>query len=191
MIIWLIAGYSGSGKTEAAKQMLEILPASTSTTFAKCVKDDVSTIYNIQRDTLETQEGKAAYIDTYESPSSEENEKDCRKTARDLLISHSSTMKTLYGDDIWAKYVASEIQSVYALYKHIVVHDWRYIDEYDTLRSRFPLATIKTVRIIRSSVRPMNVPSEHELDDFNTDIVLHNDTTIPDFISMLELVCEH
>ncbi len=177
MNIWLIAGYAGSGKSLAGEILYKLLsPTALLTAFAARVKDDVAELYKIPRQLLETQEGKASIIETNAGP----------QTARTLLIDHSARMKRVFDTNIWASYVADAIDASSA--HNVVLHDWRFIAEYDTLVRRFPNAHITTIRIIRHSVHPMNIPSERELDEFATQHVISNNETVDDLRELLEFI---
>jgi hypothetical protein len=175
--IWMFCGYAGSGKTAAANLLRSLLdPHSTYTiAFADAVKDDVATLYNLPRPMFDTQEGKASIVKT---PDSE-------RTARELLIEYSLKMKLAQGYDVWAKKVAHNIHNkveTCCRIKHVIIHDWRFIAEIDTIICEFPQPKfiLHTIRIERPSVKSMHIPSEHEIDTYTTEITLTNEGTIDD-----------
>ena len=68
---------------------------------------------------------------------------------------------------------------------HVIIHDWRYVNEYTTL-ARGGTAVLHTIRVVRNSVvAPMNVPSEHQLDMFETHYTLPNNGTRDDLVRAL------
>lgn len=159
MNIWLISGYAGSGKTTAGTILAKSLPNSQITAFAKRVKDDVAKQYNLDRELLETQEGKASKIH--------------QKTVRDILIEYSAQHKLdTNNPGIWADYVKDEMYENPEI-KNWIIHDWRYIAEYQTMLT-IPNTHIITVRIINDSIVASNSPSEHELDNVITDEIIYN-----------------
>lgn len=156
--LWFIAGYSKSGKTTVGDLLTDIIKGNH-TTFAKAVKDDISRITGIERDLLETQEGKAAiYLDG--------------KTGRQLLIEYAAAEKERTGDPAcWAVKVGDEIAASDNV--DWILSDWRYKAEIAYLRERFPERRIVTIHIERPGNVPSSSPSEHELDDetFNYNIL--------------------
>ena len=172
MNIWLLAGYAGSGKTTAATILQTYLPKSKLTAFAKRVKDDVAKQYNIDRELLETQEGKSSFIQD--------------KTVRDILIEYSAKHKEdTQNPSIWAEYVRDEILQSHNV-EHWIIHDWRYSAEYQTLLT---IANVTTIRILNPSVCPSNSPSEHELDNVITDYVVKNSGSMEEFdIRLQEII---
>ena len=172
--IWMFCGYAGSGKTAAANILRSHLDPHTTYTiaFADAVKDDVAALYNLPRPMFDTQEGKASIVKT---PDSE-------RTARELLIEYSLAMKQAQGYDVWAKKVAQNIHNKVekCRIKHVIIHDWRFIAEIDTIICEFPQPEfiLHTIRIERPSVKCMQIPSEHEIDTYTTEITLTNDDTL-------------
>ena len=159
MNIWLLAGYAGSGKTTAGKILQSILPSSKILAFADKVKDFVSQKYQIDRNLCDTQEGKKSILG--------------EKTLRQHLIDYSASHKVeTKNQAIWATYIYTEMLK----FPHIenwILHDWRYIEEYDFLRSI--QGTIHTIRILNPSIDPLQDASEHQLDTFPTDSIVMND----------------
>ncbi len=146
-----IGGYSKSGKTTVGDLLAEIAKGGH-TTFAKAVKDEVATAYDIERTLLETQTGKAA---TYA----------CGKTGRQLLIEHAAAEKERTENPAyWAVKVGDEIAAA-PPDTDWILSDWRYKAEIAYLRERFPERRIVTMRIERPGIIPSSSPSEHELDD--------------------------
>lgn len=163
MNIILLAGYAGSGKTTAATILLKHVPKGKCTAFAKQVKDDVAAKYNIDRELLDTQEGKATFYNEL-------------ITYRDLLIEYSAKVKeNTQNPGIWAEKVKEEILKEPSVQTWIL-HDWRYLAELDVL-SKIPGAVIHTIRLIRDN-KSSNSPSEHELDRTPVDRMIWNIGTI-------------
>ena len=168
--IWLIAGYAGSGKTTAAGILETLLPNSAITAFAKRVKDEVAAIHAIPRTLLETQEGKAMQI----TPTN---------TARDLLIEHAAAKKEdTHNPAIWAEYVKEEILQNPTV-ANWILHDWRYVEEYDCLAT-VPGSILHTIRI-QTNKSPSTSPSEHELDNANIQTIVWNTGSVEEFAATL------
>lgn len=164
----MIAGYAGSGKSTAAELLAKHYKDAHISAFAAAVKDQVSEIYNIPRYLLETQEGKRLSYMAH----------GIKKTGRQLLIEHSAFMKTIKGNDVWAEIVVKNILS--ANPDICIIHDWRYKNEYSVLKTNLPKAEILTIRIVRDGVVPLKDPSEHDLDDFDFDCIIKNNTSKDD-----------
>lgn len=175
MHIYLLAGYIGSGKSFAASCLHTLLQRSRMTAFANKIKDAVAKQYNLPRELCDTQEGKATTIQQYNT------------TVRNLLIRHSAELKAIYGVTVFADAVVEEIQSSPEILVWIL-HDWRYVAEYNALIKAFPEAEIHTIRITRLSVSPIDDPSEHELDYITMDHVICNDGTETDIKEKLKYI---
>jgi hypothetical protein len=159
--IWLIRGYAGSGKDTAAAIIAKNLARANITAFASAVKDFVAAAYDIDRTSLDTQEGKKREV--------------CKEgvTARDLLIEHAQSEKVKHGDPaIWAKRVHPPPNTA-----HWILSDWRFLAELKCFRSRFPKSKIHTIQIVRTGVMSMETATEHELDGFVCDVVLDNSSS--------------
>jgi hypothetical protein len=175
----MFCGYAGSGKTAAANILHSHLDPHTTYTiaFADAVKDDVASLYNLPRTLFDTQEGKASIVKTPDG--------EC--TARELLIEYSLAMKQAQGYDVWAKKVAHNIHNKVekCKIKNVIIHDWRFIAEIDTITCEFPQPEfiLHRIRIERPSVScslGIHIPSEHEIDTYTTEITLTNEGTIDD-----------
>lgn len=172
--IWLLSGYAGSGKTAAAQYFQTFLPSSTryTTAFADAVKDDVAHLYSFPRHLCDTQEGKASVIKTSDGP----------KTVRTLLIDYSLAKKEAYGENVWATEVVRRIQQKRERrpdITDIIIHDWRFKIEIETLQNEFGVSAIlHTVRIRRSSIQSLPFPSEHDIDTYPFSIYIENEGSL-------------
>lgn len=177
MILWLLTGPAGSGKTAAAGLLEKLLPRSRRIAFADAVKDDVAAIYGVKRHMCDTQEGKRIRITTADGP----------KTIRDLLIEHAEQEKAKTGNPgVWAALVALRIEA-HPEVEHWILHDWRFLAERDTLRDCFPAAIRVPLRIRRSSVTPSAHHTEHELDGVTMETV-SNSGTMEDLMEALQAI---
>jgi hypothetical protein len=159
MHIWLLSGYAGSGKDTVAAMMLEILESAASNGFADAVKDEVAAMYDLTRESLDTQAGKARMLLFADGT---------KYTVRDLLIEHAETTKKGEGSAIWAQRIQAPNTT------HWILSDWRFLAEYETIKARFPDTYIHTVRIRRPSVHPLDTYTEHELDTFAFEYTIEN-----------------
>lgn len=177
MHIWLLAGYAGSGKTTAGEMLHTLLPQSCMTAFAKEVKNQVAEVYKLPRGSMDTQEGKATFVEIEQ------------KTVRQLLVEHAAWMKQVYDSPgIWAEYVCREIKAQPDI-EHWILHDWRYIAELRTLQTQFPNARMYTLRIQSSRTQLSNCPSEHELDSFQVQHTVSNDGSLAELrMTLLQLI---
>jgi hypothetical protein len=181
--IWMFSGYAGSGKSCAASLLCSLLDPSKTfiTAFADAVKDDVAHMYKLTRNMFDTQEGKASLVNT----------PDGEKTARELLIDYSLAMKEAYGEGVWAEEVVRRIQAEMCRkhIEHIVIHDWRYVAEIETLEREFSISSaefiIHTIRIQRSCVRSMPIPSEHNIDSYPVQHCISNNGSLDDLKAAL------
>jgi hypothetical protein len=169
----MLSGYAGSGKTAAAQYFQTHLPKSTTftTAFADKVKDEVADIYGFPRIMCDTQEGKASILNTSDGP----------KTVRSLLIDYSLHMKQTHGESIWAHYVVKRIQEERLRRPEltdIIIHDWRFHIEIETLQTAFPDAKFHTIRIHRSSIQSLPIPSEHNIDTYPFSYSIKNEGTL-------------
>jgi len=178
MHIWLFCGYAGSGKTTVASIVEKLLPNAYSTAFGKTLKDDVAKLWNINRSSMETQEGKVTVIKT-NIPNV--------KTVRDLLIHYSALVKEENKDNyVWAKCVSKEIAGK----ETVLIHDWRYMEELTHLCVTFPLAKITTVRVLNPRVSPMEDPSENQLAAFVPTYTIVNDGEMHELESTVAQICK-
>ena len=68
----------------------------------------------------------------------------------------------------------------------VVISDWRYHVELNTIRAAFPDTRVVAVRIIRGQVEQRPHPSEHELDGMIPDVTIINDGSISDLRDALK-----
>lgn len=89
------------------------------------------------------------------------------KSIRDLML-YIGRRTPDVNPDRWVEIVSDRIQESG---KHTVISDFRFPNEYEFMKTRF---SVTTVRIFRMDVEvpPMDHPAEHDLDNFPTDYVL-------------------
>jgi hypothetical protein len=178
MVIYMIAGHAGSGKSTAGDILMTLCGAGAQRrAFGDAVKDDVSQMYSVPRNLLDTQDGKRMMWAT----------PDGEKTLRTLLIEHSAAMKVEYENDgYWADKVVESINPEFPT----IIHDWRYGIEYERIKARFQQETIITIRIVRNAVIPLDDPSEHNLDEFYMTYTINNDESVTDLTDVLRAIVE-
>lgn len=177
MNIYLFSGYAGTGKSYTTALCQSLFPSSKRTAFAKRVKDDVSKLYSIPRQLCDTQDGKKTYVTTSRGDF----------TVRELMIEFSAHAKQItQNPGIWADYVVEEIQKDPET-NTWVIEDWRYKQEYNSLKTAFPSARIHRFRVHRPDIIPSSDPSEHDLDDELMDYDIFNTGTAKDLLQLLQM----
>jgi hypothetical protein len=179
MILIAFVGYSGHGKTTAAQYIYEqclIYGKTVIYGFGDLVKDEVSKKYQVPRELCDTQEGKRSIVHSTLGP----------KSLREYLIYHSLEQKAKYGQNYFAKYVATKIKEDAP--KIAILHDLRYYAEIETLKKEFPSAAFHTIRIYNGNIPSSNSPSEHELDNYDTNYVVYNNSTLDTLYNSLNYI---
>jgi len=174
--IFLISGWCGSGKDMVA----DYLVSNTKFKYKFCklnianeLKKYTAKKYNFDYNLTNTQSGKQTlcYL--------KENNQNITKSVRDLLIEEALLQKTKFGDDFFIQKVSNkideidEIDETYLSKTCILISDFRFIHEYEFMKNKYH-DKIKTIRINRFNVAPINSPSETELDNFKFDYTIIN-----------------
>jgi len=179
MILIAFVGYSGHGKTTAAQYIYEqclIYGKTVMYGFGDLVKDEVSEKYQVPRELCDTQEGKKSIVHSTLGPES----------LRYYLIYHALEQKHQHGEDYFAKHVAHKIKQDTP--KIAILHDLRYLTEIETLKKEFPSAVFHTIRIYNGNNPISNLPSEHELDNYDTNYVVYNNSTLDTLYNSLNYI---
>jgi hypothetical protein len=173
--IWLLRGYAGSGKDTLAAMLVTLLPDCAVSAFAAAAKEHVSQNFGIARHLFDTQDGKSSTIGHMGI------------TVRELLIREAQTAKSESGNpEIWAERVTPPASRWPAscrpasCCRHWILSDWRFREELECLRRRFPHSEIHTILIRRASAQPVESATEHQLDDVECDAVIDNDGSLED-----------
>jgi hypothetical protein len=163
--IWLLYGYACSGKDTTGSLLQNMLGDSAHiSSFASAAKDEVASMYELDRTILDSQEGKQKWLYFTDGT---------HKQVRTLLIEHAQGEKEKYNNPaIWAE------RLIVPDCLHFICTDWRFMSELECMRRRFPNAYIHTVHIRRSSVIPLSDPTEHELDSFPSEYIIKNDGSL-------------
>lgn len=155
--------------------------------FADVLKDEVSELFHISRQSLDTSEGKAAIFN-----------QNTGQTVRDLLISHGQARRA-ENINYWVERVIKSIESkendpdtkLKQPFHRIVITDWRFTNEYSFLMHHFsindndPTSHIYTWRINRWNTPPLNDPTETNLDTFSFNHVIQNLGSIDSLYSLI------
>lgn len=161
-LVFLLSGWSGSGKDAAAHLLREEMRFER-LAFADVLKSDVSQKTGVPLHYFHDRELKDTGV----------------PTPRQLLIDEARVQR-LQDPDIYSRRVADIIRTTMRS-KRYVITDWRYRREYDYFASELgDHVRIIRGRIIRSGIIPSDDPTEHDLDHETFDIVLRNDGTISD-----------
>lgn len=104
-------------------------------------------------------------------------------SARDIYIEWAK-IKRLEDPDYWCKLSVTDINNSHDDY--IIITDWRYINELSFISNLY--SDILTIRLYRSDVPmpPLDVESEHNLDNYSTDLLLLKTNTQGEYEKALE-----
>ncbi len=166
--IVLLSGWACSGKDTMADYLVK-KHNYTKLSFAYPLKNSVSKKYGVDRDLLDTQDGKKSMY------------KDTGKTLRDLLILEAKS-KLDKDSAYFAKKVCDNIKG-----ENIVISDWRYPVEYETLVNTFGKESVKTVNIKRLKTPKVLDPSEFMLEDFKFDCVCDNTGSVEKLYNFIDI----
>jgi hypothetical protein len=164
MIILLLHGYSHSGKDYIGNILYERYGFKRFA-FADSLKKIVSQSQDFicPLELLHTQQGKLEICKS--DPG--------KRTYRQILLDEAIRLKS-DNPDIFAEFCCQEIKN--SGLDKIVITDWRFPNERETLIKIFPNAFIHTIRIIRLDQKksPVNDESEYLLKDWKDDHIIIN-----------------
>lgn len=153
-----LSGYAGSGKDTVGAGLVQ--NGYKRFAFADELKDEVSSIYGIQRELMDTQDGKSSSVICGGS------------TVRGVLIAHGEKKRS-ENINHWVSKVLSKIQLEKG---DCVITDWRFPNEYAEIsRSLDPnIWNVLSVRIERWQNPPLIDDTETALDNFPFDHRIDN-----------------
>lgn len=161
MRIILLKGFAGSGKDTFGKCFVEHL-GFYRFAFADSLKKMVSKKYNIAETILHNQDGKLLI------------EPKSGKTWRTILLEEARDAREK-DPTIFANMCIDDILE--SGEQNIIITDWRFPNELDSIQKRIPDAFCITVEIRRTdqTISPVNDISEYLLKDIVCDFIIEND----------------
>ena len=175
--IILISGFSKSGKDLMADYMVNQFNFK-SYAIASSLKQMVAERYNIDINMTNTQCGKSTVV--YNG-----------LTVRDLLVKSAIELKNSVDQDV---FIADTYKKIYiGNVKNVVISDFRYINEYKYLSIKYKNdkdTRVLTVRIDRFDRSPVDSPSENQLNGFNFDYLIENQSSVFDFYNKIDAFCK-
>jgi hypothetical protein len=173
----LITGYAGSGKDEVGKILQE--NAYKRYAFADLVKIHTADKHGFSIDLTKTQEGKNTIV------KSRYNQQDA--TVRQFLIDESALMKEEFDEPaFWAILLEKQIKDEPP--HNIIITDWRYEAELNHMLKEFTDCRIIKIRIQRNSVKPLEDPSEHNIDHIVCDYTIENNGSLEELRRQVTLL---
>ena len=153
MIIIILRGYSGAGKDTVGKCLTDAFGFKRFA-FADSLKRLVAQKYELDVSLLHTDIGKVYW--------------------RPFIIEEGAVQR-LANPRVFADGCADEISE--SGMDRVVITDWRYPNEYDVIRERFPDAKIITchVKRIGQESSPVHNLNEYLLTGFTCDVTIMND----------------
>jgi hypothetical protein len=176
MQIVMLRGWSCSGKDTAATLLQELDTGYVRFAFADALKEIVAERYASDGQAagalaaLYTQEGKAAICPIAGVP------------WRTLLLRVGAAERDK-NPDVFAEATATRIASHPLSPQKVIITDWRYPNECEVIRRRFPEADLRTVwvRRVDQEASPVQHFNEMLLDDRKGDYILINPPSIGGF----------
>lgn len=180
-VIIMVSGWLKSGKDTIGEHLVS-RHGFHRLAFATVMKNEVATLYGLDRESLDTQAGKDATLPHGLRPG-------LPSTVRGLLIQHAEEERRR-DPEHWARRLVNHI----LLHSEIVVTDFRFPTEFHVLR-RVALAAgakLLTLRIERWSEPQLDDPTERGLDDFNFDEIIDNRGTMDELFERVdEILVRH
>ncbi len=188
--IVLCSGWMGSGKDAVGKHLCRYY-GFRQYAFADALKDEVSKIYNISRDLLDTQQGKMSIVrKTGGRPIQNKflafllHFTKNTTTVRNILIEHGQKRR-MVNVNYWVDIVKKKILNDGC--HRAVITDWRYVNEFDAFNCLQNTYQIHTWRINRWSEPPLLNVSETSLDDFpKFTLCIENKSDIQEFMRKID-----
>lgn len=176
MQIVMLRGWSCSGKDTAATLLQELDSGYVRFAFADALKEMVAERYASDGQTagalaaLYTQEGKGAICPI------------AGVSWRTLLLRVGAEERSK-NPDVFAELTADRIAASPFRPQKVIITDWRYPNEYDVIRRRFPEADLRTVWVRRldQEASPVQHFNESLLDGRTGDYMLVNPPSIDGF----------
>jgi hypothetical protein len=175
--IYLVAGFSQSGKDTFADYLKGVTDNSIKLKFAGALKEHVCKKYRLDLSKMEDNEYKKSSVIIYEQGLP------VQRTVRQLLIQEGAKYRKI-DKNYWIKKIIKKIKETDS--ETIFVSDFRFVNEYHYLAKQLsgPKYKVQTIQIQRFDKSQVNDESEYNLinNKFEFDAVLQNKTTFEDFI---------
>ena len=172
----MVSGYKRSGKDYVSEVMLQLTEESQVLSFAEPLKDIMAITLGVSKDTLENLKNVGVAVGTHDNYGHVD---EIATNARAILQRFGTeAMKKHFGDSVWSDLLVSKMPE----YGTVIISDWRFKVEVDTLRR---YGKVHTVRVHDHTLVAGDHASEHELDDY--DFEYHIDNTAKD-ASVLEAI---
>lgn len=171
-----ISGKIGSGKSTLTNYLKKVYPDIQEKFFAEKLKRIVAILAGVDYNLTLTQEGKNIYIPEFDLTIGEM----CQQIGTNVLRKH-------FKDDIWIKSLFSDFKNG----ETYVISDCRFKNEAEALK-KMGAVIIRVNRpnnpIAEKSGRDLNHISETDLDDYDFDYVINNDSTYDDFLQKIDIM---
>jgi hypothetical protein len=165
-MICLLSGWSGSGKDATASVLVEKYKY-TRLAFADILKEMVALEYDFPLEWTKSEAGKQMLLPH-------------GKTVRECLIQRGQEIRRESGDSgFFARRVSEKIRA-FPLHQNIVIPDWRFPVELETLQEELSDRRILQIRIQRLNQESSGVEdefTEHQLDYWPFEFILQNPGT--------------
>lgn len=170
-IIILLSGYMRSGKDVVGKYLVDSYGFQRYA-FADMLKDEAASMYNIDRSSLDSQEGKMKMLHN-------------GKSAREILIEHGQQRRS-ENIDYWVERVADRIANDRC--ENVVITDWRFPNEYIRFleHEKFKKHVVSTWRIQRWETPPLLDASEIALDNFPFSVIVDNKNEVTSLLKNVD-----
>lgn len=170
--IILVHGWAYSGKDTFANYLAE-KHGYKKLWFSYPLKNMTSIKYGIDRSVLDTHAGKESIY------------KNTGLTIRDILISEACAIRK-QDDAFFANKMVEKIKKLDGD-SNIVISDWRFLTEINTLKDKLKGYNIKTVHMHRFETPVIRDESEFALDNYNFDVVLANKSGLDKIYDFIDI----
>lgn len=175
----LINGWATSGKDTMADYLV-MNHNYKKMQFSYFLKECVSNKYNIDLKLLSSQEGKKKLYSVHDYPE--------MVSGRKLLIDYAKEARKL-NNAFFVEKIIKDINSLKEIKntKNIVISDFRYPVEYNEIIKHLSNEyLVRTIRINRYKMSPINDPSEIQLETFKFDHIFDNNGRIDNIYNFVD-----
>ena len=167
-IVIMVSGYKRAGKDFVSLKLNELIVGSKVMSFAEPMKDIIAITMDISKEELNEYKNKALEVNVILEPDEIISDLASLGNMRSILQRFGTeAMKKHFGNDVWAELLLSKMP----IDEVVIISDWRFRSEYERLvKDR----RIVTIRINDDNLKGDGHISEHDLDDFDFDIIVDN-----------------